>query len=58
MTKLEHLKPSCSGDISLLVCKCEAAVLFGQKKKCIFHHQNTHTSCLYFDIKFSELEKS
>ena len=45
MSKFEPLKSSRSGDISLLVLKISKEV----------YSQNTHTSCVYFDIKFSGL---
>ena len=55
LTKFEPLEPSRSGDISLLVStfegSCGAAILFGRKFD--FHPRNTHTSCIYFVIKFS-----
>ena len=56
MTKFEPLKPSCSGDISLLVIEIskESVKLFGPKKYNVYS-QNTHTSCVYFDIKISGL---
>ena len=54
LSKFEPLKPSRSGDISLLVFK-----IFGPKnvwtKKYNVYSQNTHTSCVYFDLKFSGL---
>ena len=46
LRKFEALKPSRSGS-------CEAAILFSQKYD--FHPQNTHTSCVYFDIKSSKI---
>ena len=51
LTKFELLKPSCSGDISILILKEDV-----EQTYCLdFHPQNTHTSCVYFEIKFSGL---
>ena len=56
LSKFEPLS-SRSGDISLLVFKIskEAVNSHVWTKKYNVYSQNTHTSCVYFDIKFSGL---
>ena len=48
LTKFEPLKPSRSGDISLLVLKCPKKLWSSHIvcPKYVFHHQNTRTSCV------------
>ena len=57
LTKFEPLKPYRSGEISLLLFKIskEAVKQPCLTKKYNVSSQNTHTSCAYFDIKFSGL---
>ena len=57
LSKFEPRKSSRSGDISLLVFKISKEAV---KQPCLdqkynVYSQNTHTSCVYFDIKFSGL---
>ena len=57
LTNFEPLKPSRSRDISLLVFKISKEAV---KQPCLdqkynVYSQNTHTSCVYLDIKFSGL---
>ena len=58
LTKFEALKPFCYRDVSLLVLKISKEAV---KRPCLdqkiynVYSQNSHTSCVYYDIKFSGL---
>ena len=52
LTKFEPLKPSHSGDIYQ---PFSFQNIYVWTKKYNVYSQNTHTSCIYFDIKFSGL---
>ena len=59
LTKFERLKPSRSGDISLLVFKISKEAVkqpcLDQKIQCLFSKYSYYVICAYFDIKFSWL---
>ena len=59
LTKFEPLKPSHSGDISLLVFRIskEAVRQPCLDKKIQCFSQNSYTSCVYFDRAFSYIPK-
>ena len=59
MSKFEPLKPSRSGDISLLIFKISKEAVkkpcLDQKIQCLFLKYSYFLCILYFDIKFSGL---